>query len=339
MNIFGRHAWVFSVLMLGACAPASTREGASPVVDAAVSHMGEGDDDASDAGIEPNHDSAGDAVSVRDGDAPDHREPIEPQVNQLADGAPSSSGEPDCVPSPELAFCDWLDSMDALVLARVDEISLAETPMYERVTGRYVESCDGTVLPALELRVSVVECWSGACPDTAVVRFGPTSIDSWRPFPARAADGSVAWLALSPAGGSPLEVGETYGFGLRAVEDGELYTGATEPIIVADTSGGETTLATRSNWWAVECGGVPVDAIEDMTLSSARDAVVRCPPAGATAVERAERMRLDTEESPDGAFAAVCAAMGTPLPVTCDDDSDCPPDEACNERRECEPRG
>jgi len=250
---------------------------------------------------------------------------------------PSIGGQNTCLSSPsEPSGCAWVLSTDAVVYGTLTEIRQVRFPAVHRhrtsalpeVTQEIVDTCDGFIIPAMELDIDVKNVVHGNVGRNVTVRIGKSQLSLFNPMPLWDEEGNIKWVTTGPRPGEQLTVGQKIGVGMYYVSDHDLWSLAREPLFVVEQKS-DGTEGISFQHIENSCIESPPRDIEGMTIEQLISAISNCSQDQiAEASARKADRRIIPETPPEWYMTAECFTIPENT-NECEADSDCQDGKIC----------
>lgn len=181
---------------------------------------------------------------------------------------PGPGGEPSCETfSAAQPLCDWACLHDAVFVGEILAVEAGLTPATVGGSDTAAASCSTELLPALEVRVAVLDAIRGTLPSELTVVMPRAAAEHWRPLPMLSEGNAISWQGATED--VPFQAGTVVG--IRASLVGETGRWST---------GFEAAFTFSKEWLPVFPAQECVEAIElegNSTYTSFRETVEACP--------------------------------------------------------------
>lgn len=191
------------------------------------------------------------------------------------------------------SFCDWADSLDAIVAGEVQGLAWAYDDPVSLATGLDAEAGCAPVNGILILDLELTKVLSGPLRAGDQLRVIAQDSGYWNPRPVRddADPETVHWASGAAPG---ILVGQQIGVALRQEPSGERWATRADPFFIEEQG------TVRFSKMEGFCWVYPVRSGDFATLAELEKAIEGCPSASAAALERKEAL------SEDGGWRPVC---------------------------------
>lgn len=221
-----------------------------------------------------------------------------PSNSQAKGELPDIVMDPFCGPPSEAppapSTCEWVGSLDALVIGRVERLEVSEAPL---VLGRspgneLVDTCDSYLEPYLTIELVVIDDFIGGAPDSLEVRVGHTQVRLWGPSP------RGQWGVVDEAYG--LVSGMHLGLPLHYSSADGIWSTMGERLFLVDDAS-----RVRFQHAVSYCYEPPPEQLAEAALDAFRAEVSRCG-QNTAGLDRKSRVENFWLSSPEHYKAGVC---------------------------------
>lgn len=242
---------------------------------------------------------------------------------------PAGPGDATACDGVKPTLCDWVGSVEAIVVGTVTAIKPVSNPIVFRgESGDVFEeegTCTDNLSPALVLRLTIDDVLAGTVMGTDIeVHVGSQAQLQWRPYGVLVEGGALEWWNMSPGAEAPFGVDTTVGVAISHYPERTEWTLSGELPFTFTETGSPIFASTES------CPlFFPPDVATGMSYADFQAAIAACPaPEG-------ERF-VSPYLKPATGFAAYCSSAVVPEGY-CQSDAGCiRPQQICSEQR-CAP--
>lgn len=210
----------------------------------------------------------------------------------------------ECTNKAPLETCTWAGAADAVVVARVRDVRLVDTPVAgpaKDAAWKWYRTCS-TTSPALEIDVDVERDFRAKLSGRVTVHMGKRQVDMLAPSPNRGPDGSLQWLT-SPRDPKPLAAGQKVLMALHYVAEQAVWSLMGE--LVSGIDGDGTVHVPRAG-----CSNRTPTELDEKSMAFVSSRIGSClesPPSAAAQAWRAQRQRIwGSAAHPARYLAAEC---------------------------------